>query len=74
MDGIIHVSRHPQRDAALARGMNGKPPGGIERVAKFLNRHKKRAKWESNHRDRAEVNRERANNKSKPTWHGIGHP
>jgi hypothetical protein len=32
---------------------------------------KKRA-HEENHRNRAETNRQRSNNKANPTWHGIG--
>lgn len=73
--GVIPVksSKHPDRTKALRMGMNDEPPSRIERVAKFLNRHKKYAKWRANHVARAEVNAARASNKNNPSWHGIGH-
>lgn len=47
----------------------------IIRVAKFLNRHAKKAKWLENHQSRAAVNSQRsADPRTNPTWHGIGHP
>lgn len=59
---------------ALDQGMNPTPDSGILRPRKFLNRHKKRAKWSTNHQERAAVNRSRSNDpRSNPTWHGIGH-
>jgi hypothetical protein len=51
--------------AAETQGMNMKPPSGILRPRKFLNRIRKRANWQANHLERASICSARANDTTK---------